>query len=178
MQRRLWECCLISGFHLFKGGCSCVPRCRSTARSGSPSNSTIPTKTPLRSLSTSTTTSTTSSRPTASQSPMRVSVLLFSVVSTFHGRPCPRRTSRIIYVKLMPHGANTGYISIWVGSSQVHLTLFWSTKSQREYQDWPNTYCGLSFSAFTVVVRFTTSCTHNQRFILLQTITFIDRSSG
>lgn len=60
-----------------QGDSSCDPRCRSTARSGSPCNSTTPTKTPLRSLSTSTTMSTTSSHPTASRSPMRVSVLLF-----------------------------------------------------------------------------------------------------
>lgn len=39
-------------------------------------------------------------------------------------RPCPRRMSRIIYVKLMQHGANRGYISIQgMRSSSSHFIL-------------------------------------------------------
>lgn len=94
-------------FHLFKGDCSCVPRCRSTARSGSLSNSTTPTKTPLKSLSTSTTMSTTSSRPTAFQSPMRVSVL--SIFSHVH----------------IPHRlcVHAGWTELFMSNSYTHWSL-------------------------------------------------------
>lgn len=116
--------CLNCVLHLFKGDCSCVPRCRSTAPSDSLSNSTTPTKTPLRSLSTSTTMSTTSSPPTAFQSPMRVSALLFSVLSTFHTHTNTHTyrytythrvhvgLSRIINVKFSPRASNSGHISV------------------------------------------------------------------
>lgn len=115
-----------------KGDCSCVPRCRSTARSGSPSNSTTPTKTPRRSLSTSTTTSTTSSRPTASRSPMRVSVLSpppshsLTSPSTRPHSECPRRTgmSGIIHVQTRTcvAAASQSVVVGGGGSSSSHFT--------------------------------------------------------
>lgn len=135
-QKVQWYC-LNSLLHLFKGDCSCVPRCRSTAPSDSLSNSTTPTKTPLRSLSTSTTMSTTLSPPTAFQSPMRVSALLFSILSTFHTRKQTHtRTqihtsthcvhvglSRIINVKFSPRASNSGRISVQGKKSSFSLFI-------------------------------------------------------
>lgn len=125
-----------------KGDCSCVPRCRSTARSGSPSNSTTPTKTPRRSLSTSTTTSTTSSRPTASRSPMRVSVLSpppshsLTSPSTRPHSECPRRTgmSGIIHVQTRTCVAAASQSVVGGGLKFISLHRG-SEKSRRELQE-------------------------------------------
>lgn len=102
-----------------KGDCSCDPRCRSTARSGLLSNSTTPTKTPPRSPSTSTTTSTISSRPTASRSPMHVSVL-----------PCQSRPVRPVHFWGPPRTSRNCSGALWrlqlssgVQTSFCHLFL-------------------------------------------------------